>query len=197
MNREDIKKNLQMLGLELQKKEVTGQILLADGVVMLLDVRKPKIRKDIDAYLKGDKTAIHIPNDIDSHFGGGGAIIREAAASIASSEGLPDNWLQDALKEFFFTQPPQEKWLEYPGLRVFLAPAAYVLAMKVAAPDCSQDIEDIKVLAGKLQVSTAQDMLALVKRYIPQELLMPEMRQRIRESFKPDKRPMGYTIGNG
>jgi hypothetical protein len=194
MNREDIKKYLQMLGLELQKKEVTGQILLADGVVMLLDVRKPKIRKDIDAYLKGDKTAIHIPNDIDSHFGGGGTAIREAAKDIASGEGLPDNWLQDALKEFFFTQPVHEKWLEYPGLRVFLAPAAYVLAMKVAAPDCSQDIEDMKVLAGKLQISTAQDMLALVKRYIPQQLLTTEMRQRVRKSFKLYKQSMGVTV---
>ena len=88
MNREDIKKYLQMLGLELQKQEVTGQILLADGVVMLLDVRKPKIRKDIDAYLKGDKTAIHIPSDIDSHFGGGGTAIREVAMGIASSQIL-------------------------------------------------------------------------------------------------------------
>jgi hypothetical protein len=194
MTREDIKKYLQMLGLELQKQDVTGQILLAEGVVVLLDVRKPKIRKDIDAYLRGDKTAIDIPNDIDSHFGGGGTAICEAAMCIASSEGLLDNWLQDALREFFFTQPVYEKWLEYPGLRVFLAPAAYVLAMKVAAPDGSQAIEDVKVLIEKLGVGNAQDMLALVKRYIPQELLTPEMRQRVRESFKPDKRPMGGTV---
>jgi hypothetical protein len=194
MTREDIKKYLQMLGLELQKQDVTGQILLAEGVVMLLDVRKPKIRKDIDAYLKGDKTAIHIPNDIDSHFGGGGTAIREAATDIASSEGLPDNWLQDALKEIFFTQPVHEKWLEYAGLRVFLAPAAYVLAMKIAAPDCSQDIEDMKVLLEKLGVGNAQDMLALIKRYIPQELLTAEMRQRVRESFKLYKRSVGGTV---
>ncbi len=183
MNREDIKKYLQILGLELQKQEVTGQILLAEGVVMLLDVRKPKIRKDIDAYLKGDKTAIHIPNDIDSHFGGGGTAIREAATDIASSEGLPDNWLQDALKEFFFTQPVHEKWLEYPGLRVFLAPAAYVLAMKVAAPDCSQDSEDIKVLAGRLGVGNAQDMLTCIMKYVPEQLLTAEMRLHIERAF--------------
>jgi len=63
--------------------------------------------------------------------------------------------------------------------------------MKVAAPDCSQDIEDMKVLVGKLGVGNAQDMLALIKRYIPQELLTPEMRQRVRESFKPYKRSVG------
>jgi hypothetical protein len=195
MNREDIKKYLQMLGLELQKQEVTGQILLAEGVVMLLDVRKPKVDTGgYIAYLKGEGPAIDTHNDINSHFGGGGAAIREAAMSIASSEGLPDSWLYNALKEFFFTQPSHEKWLEYPGLGVFLAPAAYMLAMKVAAPDCSQDIEDIKVLAGKLQVSTAQDMLALVKRYIPQQLLTAEMRQRVRESFKPYKRSVGGTV---
>ena len=183
MTRDDIKKYLQMLGQELQKQEVTGQILLAHGVVMLLDVRKPKIRKDIDAYLKGDKTAIHVPKDINAYFGGEGTAIREAAASIANSESLPDSWLHDALKEFFFTQPAHEKWLNFPGLRVFLAPAEYVLAMKIATAGSPQDIEDIKVLAGKLGIENAQDMRSHVTRYIPRHLLTGEMWSRVNQVF--------------
>ena len=171
-----------MLGQELQKKEVIGQILLAEGMVMLLDVRKPKIRRDIDAYLAGDESAIDIPKSIDARFVGG-ASIRETALDIARCEGLPSDWLSEALKEFFFTQLAREKWLEYPGLRVYLAPMEYVLAMKVAAPGSSQDIEDIKVLAGKLGITNAQDMLVYVMRYVPEQLLTPEMRMVVEQAL--------------
>lgn len=39
MNKEDIEKYLRMLGQELQKRQVTGEILLAGGAVMLLEVQ--------------------------------------------------------------------------------------------------------------------------------------------------------------
>ena len=76
MNREDTKKYLRMLGQELQQRQVTGQILLADGIVMVLDARKPEGRKDIKAFLQGDKSAIDIPKSIDAYFGGKGAAVR-------------------------------------------------------------------------------------------------------------------------
>jgi hypothetical protein len=184
VNREDIKKNLRLLGQELQQKQVTGQILLADGVVMLLDVRKPQGRKDIKAYLQGDKSAIDIPKNIDAYFGGRGAAVRDTAMLIAQQEGLSRDWLQDALVDFFFKQPGNEQWLEYPGLRVFLAPIVYVLAMKVAAAGNQQDIEDIKTLAAKLGITNAQEMLTCVTKYIPEQLLTQEMRLRVKQSFE-------------
>ncbi len=97
MNREDIKKYLQLLGQELQQRQVTGQSLLADGVVMLLDVRKPEGRKDIKAYLQGDKSAIRIPRSVDAYFGGRGAPVRDAALVIAERESLP------GIKSFLIT----------------------------------------------------------------------------------------------
>lgn len=178
MNREDTKKYFRLLGQELQQKQVTGQILLAGGVVMVLDVRKPEGRKDIKAFLQGDKSAIDIPKSIDAYFGGKGAAVRDAALLIAQREDLPDDWLQSALVDFFFTQPGNEQWLEYPGLRVFLAPIAYVLAMKVAAAGTPQDIEDIKTLAASLKITNTQEMLTYVTKYIPEQLLTREMRLR-------------------
>ncbi len=178
MNREDTKKYLRLLGQELQQRQVTGQILLADGIVMVLDVRKPEGRKDINAFLQGDKSAIDIPKSIDAYFGGRGAAVRDAALVIAQREALSSDWLQDALVDFFFKQPGNEQWLEYPGLRVFLAPIAYVLAMKVAAAGSQQDIEDIKTLAAKLGVTDAKEMLTYVTKYIPEQLLTREMRLR-------------------
>src|SRR6266478_4040852 len=121
MNREEIKRYLQSLGQELQKKEVIGQILLAEGVVMLLDVKKPEESKDINAYLaylKGEGPPVERRKDIDVRFGKRGAAIHEAALDIA----------------------------------------------------------DIKVLAGKLGIVSAQDMLTCVMRYVPEQLLTSEMR---------------------
>jgi hypothetical protein len=184
VNREDTKKYLRLLGQELQQRQVTGQILLADGVVMVLDVRKPEGRKDIKAYLQGDKSAIDIPKSIDAYFGGKGAAVRDAAVLIAQQEGLPRDWLEDVLVDFFFKHPGSEQWLEYPGLRVFLALPAYVLAMKVAAAGNQQDIEDIKTLAAKLGITNTQEMLTYVTKYIPEQLLTREMRLRVEQSFE-------------
>lgn len=168
MNREDIKKYLRMLGQELQAKQVTGEILVADGVVVLLDLLDPELSD-------GD--------DIDTYFGRDGAAIHEAIATIADREGLSHDWLHHALKDFF-TQSSREKWLEYPGLRVYLAPTDYVLAMEMAIAGSSQDAEDIKILAEKLRLVSAQDMFSLITQYIREEDIPKEVRRRIRRRFK-------------
>jgi len=54
---EDIEKYLRMLGLELQKKQVTGELLVG-GAVMLLEVGNREVTKDIDAYFE----KLHISN---------------------------------------------------------------------------------------------------------------------------------------
>ena len=51
MNKDDIQKYLHMPGDELLKRNVTGEILLVGGAVMLLEVGNREITKDIDAYL--------------------------------------------------------------------------------------------------------------------------------------------------
>src|SRR5437763_14264132 len=82
VNKEDIEKYLRMLGQELQKKQVTGEILLVGGAVMILEVGNREITKDIDAYF-------------DPKYA---SAIREAATVIAKREGLLSGWLNDAVK---------------------------------------------------------------------------------------------------
>jgi Nucleotidyltransferase of unknown function (DUF6036) len=117
VNKEDIEKYLRMLGNELQKKHVTGEILLVGGAVMLLEVGNREVTKDIDAYF-------------DQKYA---TAIREAVTAIAKREGLMSGWLNDAVKGFFATQPPNRKWAEYPGLRVYIPSLDYLLVMKVVA----------------------------------------------------------------
>lgn len=167
MNKEDIERYLQMLGQELQKKQITGEILLVGGAVMLLEVGNREVTKDIDAYFNQEHATA----------------IREAAVTIAKKEGLSVNWLNDAVKGFFYTQPPNQKWAEYPGLRVYIPTLDYLLVMKLIAGR-PQDIEDAKALVKKLQISNAQEVFELIARYTKQQNVEARVQYIVEELFE-------------
>jgi len=167
VNKQDIEKYLRMLGQELQQRQITGEILLADGAVMLLVVQNREVTKDIDAYFPP----------------GQAKDIREAAEIIARREGLPRHWLNDGVKGFFYTQPPTEIWAEYPGLRVYTTSLDYLLAMKVISSR-PEDIDDIKALVKKLNIASAQDVLNIVKKYVPEQLFEPRIQYIVEEIFE-------------
>lgn len=167
MNKQEIEKNLRLLGQELLQRQVTGEILLVGGSVMLLKVQNRETTKDIDAYFVI----------------GQAEIIRQAAQAVADREGLAQDWINDAAKGFFYTQPPTEQWAEYPGLRVYIPSLDYLFAMKVVAGR-PQDIDDIKALAHEPSLSNAGDALKIVKEYIPEQLLVPRIAYMIDEIFE-------------
>jgi predicted nucleotidyltransferase len=167
VNRQDIEKYLRMLGQELLQKQVTGEILLAGGAVMLLKVQNREVTKDIDAYFNPEHAEI----------------IREAIKAVADKEGLPFDWINDGVKGFFYTQPPMEQWAEFPGIRIYTPTLDYLLAMKLVAGR-PQDIEDIKALAQELHLSGSEEALDIVKKYIPEQLLVPRIEYMIHEIFE-------------
>ena len=166
MNREDIEKYLRMLGEELQKKQVIGEILLVGGAVMLLEVGNREVTKDIDAYFEPQYSSE----------------IREAAMTVADREGLPDDWLNDGVKGFFYSQPPHKRWAEYPGLRVYIATLDYILVMKVVAGR-PQDVEDAKALIQMLRISDAQEVFSLIAKYTRQQKLETRVQYIVEELF--------------
>ena len=167
MNKQDIEKYLRMLGQELLQRQVTGEILLTGGAVMLRKVQNREVTKDIDAYFN--------PKHAE--------IIREAIKTIADKEGLPSDWINDGVKGFFYTQPPVEQWAEFPGLRIYTPTLDYLLAMKLVAGR-PQDIGDIKALARELDLSKPEEALTIVKKYVPEQLLVPRIEYMIDEIFE-------------
>lgn len=167
MNKADIEKYLQMLGQELQKKQITGELLLVGGAVMLLEVGNREVTKDIDAYF-------------DHKYA---TAIRDAVTTIAKREGLPSGWLNDAVKGFFSTQPPNRRWAEYPGLRVYIPTLDYLLVMKLLAGR-PQDIEDAKALVRKLQISTSDEVFELITRYTKQQNIEARVQYIVEELFE-------------
>ncbi|GAC1393285.1 MAG: hypothetical protein NVS4B11_14610 [Ktedonobacteraceae bacterium] len=184
MNKEDAEKYLRLLGQELQKQGITGEILVHDDINVLLGIKKPEIRRDIDAYLAGDETAIHIPDDIDAYFGGQSVVLREAIAQVAEHENIAKNWLDEAIKEILYADRADKGWREYPNLCIYLGSPSHLFAMQVATATSSQDIEVVQMLARKLHLLNMRDALPYVKEYIPNKLLTPEMRHTMKQAFK-------------
>ncbi|MCL4352005.1 MAG: hypothetical protein M1318_05065 [Firmicutes bacterium] len=94
---------------------------------------------------------------------------------MANELDLPQDWLNDGIKGFFYGTPPQNLWREYPALRVYAVAADYMLAMKVVAAR-NDDREDTKALLQSLSVTTVTEALDIVERYIPSHLLTPKHR---------------------
>jgi hypothetical protein len=176
MKQEDASRYLQRLGQRLLKRKITGEILLASGVALFLDIKKPKMHTDIDAYLAGDETALALPKDIASYFGGDGATLRATVTEIAEQEHLPSNWVHAALHTLFFSDESiAHQWIEYPGLRAYRASPEYWLAMRVATASKPQDIEEGKIVTRSLHIESFDVMLQTIQKYIPDQLCTLEM----------------------
>lgn len=165
MNAQDIDRYLAELGTELLQQGITGDIVLVGGAVMLLVLGSRPTTRDIDAYF-----STHAQE------------IRDAAQVVALRYHLPSDWINDAVKGFFYTPPPTTLWKTYPGLRVYTATLEYVLALKALAARAG-DIPDIQALAAQLGLTTASQVLAVVVKYVPQHALQPKVQYLIQSLF--------------
>lgn len=165
LNREEIERWLRLVGQYLNEQRLTGEILLVDGAYMTLVLQQRESTKDVDAYFASHAEAI-----------------REAAARVAREEGLPPEWLNDAVKGFFYSQPQTTLWLECPGLRVYAPDPSYILAMKAVAGR-PEDIRDLQALRTSLGLTSASEARAIVARYVPERLLTPRVQYLIEDLF--------------
>lgn len=110
--------------------------------------------------------------------------IREASSRVAARAGVPESWLNDAVKGFLGTRGENLTYLELPNLRVFVAEPHYLLAMKCASMGLGEefhDLDDVRYLLRHLDVRTAEDALAVVMRYFDEEQLAPKTRLALEE----------------
>lgn len=70
----------------------------------------------------------------------------------------------------FYSDPPKELWQEFEGLSVYTVSADYMLALKVYAARIG-DYQDVQMLIQHLNIHTTSEVLDIVERYIPQNLL--------------------------
>jgi hypothetical protein len=81
---------------------------------------------------------------------------------------LPEGWLNGAVKGLLPDRSPPvegEAGFVAPGIRVGVASAEYLFAMKAAAARQETDDEDLRLLASVLGLTSAQQALDLVNRF--------------------------------
>lgn len=143
---------LQALGDELARREVSGQIFIVGGAAMALAYSTRRVTKDIDAVFEPK------------------GVIYRAAAIVADDLGLPEDWLNDAVKGFMPGDDPDRVPLpEVRGIEVTTASPAYLLAMKLMAMRFGEDEDDIEYLLRRCGITSATDALDVLGRLYPHQ----------------------------
>jgi hypothetical protein len=121
---------------------------------------------------------------------GSPADLRAAALEVAAEEGLPEGWLNDAVKGYFSSQGRFEVFEELSHLRVYVPNTDYLLAMKCLALRLGeefQDIEDVRLLVGVLGLRKVSDVERILERYYPLERYPAKTRYILEELIGEEK----------
>jgi hypothetical protein len=117
-----------------------------------------------------------VTRDLDAVFEPKREIYQEAAR-MAEDLGLPENWLNDAVKGLM---PEKVEPIEGTGsfstrgLQVGVASAEYLFAMKAQAARQETDGEDLRALARVLGITTTAQAFELVERFYGNGRLQPK-----------------------
>jgi hypothetical protein len=150
---------LQALGDELTRQGIRGQIFIVGGAAMALAYSTRRVTRDIDAVFE-PKSSIY-----------------EAAAKIAEDLGLPEDWLNDAVKGFLPGEDEQARPVpEITGIEITTASPEYLLAMKLMAMRFGEDDGDIQILLRACGLHKVEDVLDLLKRIYPTQEPSPKTR---------------------
>lgn len=139
--------------------------------------------------------------DVDIVISGDHGYLRGVASTVAKETGLPDDWMNDAVKGFVSDHGEMDGYAEFVnsehrGLRVFVPTAKYLLAMKCMAmriddPE-GHDVTDIKNLIGIAEISSGDELCELVESFYPKRMIQQKVYygiQRIMEEIGESKPP--------
>lgn len=166
LGREQIVVLLTELGADLHGQGVRADLFVVGGAAMALAYNTRRATRDIDAVFE-PKLQVYA-----------------AAARIRVRHDLPEDWLNEAVREFLpGPDPARQEILDVPGVRVSVPSPRYLLALKVAAARVDRDADDIRVLADLVGARTAQEVLDLTGQIMGRNVLLPKVHFLIEEIF--------------
>lgn len=177
LTKQDIIKFLEELSDQLKTQGVKGEVLLFGGAAMILTFNARVDTKDIDAVFTPKKE------------------FQEAIVKVAKNNDLKNNWLNDAVKGFLYSDKfNQKEILKFDNLNVYVPEPEYLLAMKVISmrtEAVSSDFDDIRILLKATGIDTPEKVISLVKEYYPEKMIPQKSFYAIEEilskSFSNDK----------
>jgi hypothetical protein len=169
LTKSQIVEALEHLDRALARDGVRAELYLVGGAVMCIAINARASTKDVDGWFTQPQA------------------VRAAARQVAAELGLPDDWLNDAAKGFIPEGARFERWRAFGHLDVSVAEDRTLLAMKCAAARSEEDSNDIRLLAARLGLTTAADVLGVVTDFYPAERL-PVRAQLLVEELFHDRR---------
>lgn len=155
----DIRALFDLLNDELAATGTIAELYVVGGAVMCLALDARAATRDVDGWFKPTRD------------------VREAAVRVAHRTGVPDAWLNDAVKGFLSPHGSYDPFLERSHLTVFTAQPAYLLAMKCMAMRLGEefhDLDDVRYLLRHLNITTVDDALEIVTRYFDPATIPPK-----------------------
>jgi hypothetical protein len=150
----DIRRLFALLNDELGHAGTQGELFLVGGAVMCLAYAARPSTQDVDVLFRPARE------------------VREAAARVALQAGSAPDWLNDGVKGFLSERGEFSQFLELDHLRVMVAQAEYLLAMKCLALRIgaeSHDEDDVRYLLRHLGIDSYEQAVAVIARFYPLE----------------------------
>lgn len=166
LTKEDILRLFDLLNAELARGDAHGEVYLVGGAVMCLTLNARASTRDVDAWFKPAR------------------IVRQAAARVAHKAGVPETWLNDAVKAWLSPRGSFDRYVERSHLQVYVAQPGYLLAMKCIALRLGEefhDLEDVRYLLRYLNITRADDALAVVLSYFDESQVPVKTRLALEE----------------
>ena len=115
-------------------------------------------------------------------------IAKGLALKVAKELGLPDDWLNDQVKQFLAEKEAKRQLNEVDfgeGLRVSVPTAGYLLAMKLRAcrpplPGYAGDYGDIRFLVRKMDIESVEAAEAIHNKFFPHDTLSDTAKEVVR-----------------
>jgi len=156
-----ITRALRRLGELAQARKLVLEVSLYGGAVFTLVYDSRPATKDVDAVVRPS------------------AVARELAATVAAEQGLPEDWLNENVKQFLSPKEEKRRWADHafgPGLRVSVPTAAYLLALKLRAcrprlPGYAGDEDDIRFLLRKIRPKSLAAVETAFEKFFPGDAL--------------------------
>jgi len=98
----------------------------------------------------------------------------DEVAKFAAQRGWAAAWLADRARELVGPGGPPGRFVDAPHLKIFAAPAEYVLALRLArgrSDPSTHDLEDLRFLLRALNLTSTDTALAVATRYVGQRQL--------------------------
>lgn len=168
LNREIIRQALVRLGEKASANGIELTICVYGGSAMLLAYDNREISRDVDATIHPTEAGLRL------------------AREVGDELGLHRDWLNDDVKAFI-AEREEKRTLpdlkEIPGVKIQVATAAYLLAMKALAcreplPGHNVDADDLRFLVRKMQIRSVAEVEECVRRFYDDRCL-PERNQAV------------------